>query len=121
MLHAGWRGLHDGIIEHGAELLNDLAGAAVEALVGPCVHPEAYEFGPEELDMVADRYGDDVRSTTKDGRAALDMPTAVTKACERAGWNVSEVGPCTSGESYFSHRTRTETGRLTTVAWIEVP
>ena len=121
VLHVGWRGLYDGIVERGGTMLRERAGEPVEALVGPCIHPEAYEFGEDELELMADRYGDHVRSSTSWGTTALDLPEAVERACERAGWTVSEIGPCTTDLSYYSHRTRTEGERLTTVAWIEVP
>ncbi len=121
VVHAGWRGLYNGIIGVAAELVQDVGGEPVEALVGPCVHPAAYEFGTDQLELLADRFGESVVSTTAWDTPALDMPAAVSRACERAGWSVSETGPCTSDDRMYSHRTRAESERLTTVAWIEVP
>ena len=120
VVHAGWRGLLGGIIESAGSRLRELAGDPVDAVIGPCVHPENYEFGTAELDQMAERYGPEVRSQTSSGSPALDMPAAVGEACRRAGWAVSEVGPCTSGVEFYSHRTRQDDQRLTTVAWIEV-
>jgi len=119
VLHAGWRGLVDGIVESTGKRLIDLAGRPIEALVGPCIHPNHYEFGADVLAEVIDRYGDEVRGLTAWGTTALDMPTAVGRACQAAGWKVTDVGPCTSGDRYFSHRMRGDDERQTTVAWIE--
>ncbi len=119
VLHAGWRGLVDGIVESAGARLVELAGTPIEALVGPCIHPNHYEFGSDELAAVAERFGDDVRGLTAWGTTALDMPTAVARACQAAGWRVTDIGACTSGDAYFSHRTRGDEARLTTVAWIE--
>ncbi len=119
VLHAGWRGLVDGIIESAGARLIEQAGYPIEALVGPCIHPDRYEFGPDEIGAVVERYGDEVKGLTAWGTTALDMPTAVGRACLAAGWKVTDIGSCTSHERYFSHRTRGDTERQTTVAWME--
>ncbi len=119
VIHAGWRGLVGGIVESTGARLVEQAGPPVEALVGPGIHPNRYEFGAEDLATVIDRYGPGVQSSTSWGSPALDMPAAVTEACRAAGWAVTEIGPCTSDEHYFSHRTRGDRARQTTVAWIE--
>ena len=119
VLHAGWRGLVDGIVETAGERLRELAGHPIEALVGPCIHPNHYEFGAEDMAAVVERYGDEVRGLTAWGTPSLDMPTAVGRACQAAGWKVTDIGACTSGDRYFSHRIGGDEERQTTVAWIE--
>lgn len=119
VLHAGWRGLVDGIVESAGARLVELAGRPIEALLGPCIHPNRYEFGADDLAVLIERYGVEVRGLTAEGAPALDMPTAVGRACQAAGWKLTDVGPCTSGDRYFSHRTRGENERQTTVVWIE--
>ncbi len=119
VVHAGWRGLVAGIVEKAAAQLLAAGGRPVRALVGPLIHPESYEFGGDDLEVVANRYGPSVRGATADGGTALDMPAAVTAACQAAGWPTPDVGPCTSSPSYFSHRVRGDQGRQTVVAWIE--
>ena len=81
VVHVGWRGLEGGIVESAGTRLKALAGDPVDAFVGPCIHPERYEFGDAELQRLADRYGSAVVSTTHDGKPALDMPAALTEAC----------------------------------------
>ena len=118
VVHAGWRGLEAGIIEQAGTALRSAAGEPMAAILGPCIGPEAYEFGRSELDQLVERYGPGVESSTADGALALNVPAAVGAACEAAGWSAPEVPPCTSDERWFSHRTRADHGRQTLVAWL---
>jgi len=95
VLHAGWRGLAEGVVEAGVAALGDGAKAAV---VGPAIGPCCYEVGPE----VSQRYDADL---TRDGR--LDLWTAAERALRRAGVDqVERVDLCTRDhpELFFSHR-----------------
>lgn len=125
-VHAGWRGLLGGILERTAAELRATAGEPVTALLGPCIHPEAYEFSPKDLAELSKIYGPDVESQTSDGEPALDMVSAVRSALQRCGWTDAQEcdldlshNTCTSEDGWFSHRTRGDTGRQVTVAWIE--
>lgn len=119
--HAGWRGLVAGVIWRTVEAMAALGAGRISATVGPCIHPECYEFGPSDLDAVAARLGDAVRATTADGRPALDLPAAVRAALAAAGVQaVSFTGGCTAcrPDRWFSHRARRETARQAVVAWL---
>ncbi len=119
-VHAGWGGVYAGVLERTVEVMRDLGAASVEAALGPCIHVECYEFGPEELDRVAGRLGGTVVGTTAGGRPALDLPAAVRAALERAGAElVHDEDVCTScaADRYFSHRARREAERQAMVVW----
>lgn len=119
-VHAGWRGLVGGVVEAAASQLRAVGGEPVAAVVGPCIQPAAYEFGADALDEAAAVLGDDVRGKTAWGTSGLDVPAGVRVACERAGWPPpTTIDACTSDDTYFSHRTRTDLGRQVAVAWIE--
>lgn len=119
-VHAGWRGLVGGVIDAAASQLRSVAGEPVAAMVGPCIQPAAYEFGPDALDGAVALLGDEVRGETAWGTPGLDVPAGVRIACERAGWPPpSTLDVCTSDDAYFSHRTRADLGRQAAVAWIE--
>jgi YfiH family protein len=118
VVHAGWRGIVGGIIEQAARLLTEQAGEPVATMIGPCIGPEAYEFGRDDLNQVVDRLGPAVEARTADGTPALDVPAAVALACRAAGWPGPERPPCTSDGRWYSHRTRGDTGRQTAVAWL---
>ena len=111
--HAGWRGLVGGVLEHTVDAMAALGARDVVAHVGPHIRARCYEFGLDDLDRVADRYGDDVRSETAWGSPALDLGAAVRAALEPLGIAVVDHGGCTACESerLWSHRARADTGR----------
>jgi len=118
MLHAGWRGLAEGIVASGVHALRELgAGGPLEAAIGPGAGGCCYEVG-EEVHARFAAYGDDVRR----GRN-LDLKAIAREDLLGAGVAaVHDVGLCTicSHESlFFSHRRdRGITGRQAGVAWL---
>jgi hypothetical protein len=122
-VHAGWRGLDAGVIEAAFDGLRRLGETEVQAIVGPCIHAECYEFGSHELDGLARRYGEDVRGRTTAGTPALDLPAAVTTALHRAGVDQVDLVPtCTAcDQAFFSHRARGNPGRQALVVWVDGP
>jgi YfiH family protein len=119
-VHAGWRGLVAGVVEHTVETMRSLGAGEITAILGPCIHAPCYEFGAADLAVVAGLLGDEVRSTTADGRPALDLPKAARVALERAGVALlAGDAPCTAcAGGYFSHRARQEAGRQAMVVWL---
>ena len=95
LLHAGWRGLAEGVVDAGVRALS---GARTAAVVGPSVGPCCYEVGPE----VSARFDVDLTS----GRI-LDLWSAAERALRHAGVEqVDRVDLCTrcNPELFFSHR-----------------
>jgi YfiH family protein len=95
VLHAGWRGLAEGVVESGVRTFGELPTAAI---VGPSAGPCCYEVGPE----VSARFDPDL---TKD--RILDLWSAAERALRRAGVvAVERVDLCTrcNPELFFSHR-----------------
>lgn len=118
--HVGWRGAVAGVVAATADAMRALGATDLRAIVGPCVHPGAYEFGERELSRVADRLGETVRSTTVNGTPALDMPATVRAALAEAGVQLDhDVDVCTSSAQWWSHRTRGDTSRHGGVIVIE--
>lgn len=117
VVHAGWRGLVDGVIEATAAALDQLGSPPTDAWLGPCIRPRCYEFGAEELDVVADRYGPTVRAQTAWGTPALDLAAGVAEACRRLGIRLEDDGTCTAcSPHHYSYRARREAGRQALVA-----
>jgi YfiH family protein len=118
-VHAGWRGVEAGVVERAVAAMRDLGAGRVRAALGPCIHPECYEFGAAELDRLTSVLGEGVRGTTTAGRPALDLPAAVAAALERAGADLVYVDPvCTAcSPAHFSHRARGELERQAVVVW----
>ncbi len=118
-VHAGWRGLVDGVIERAVGAMRAMGATDVSGALGPCIHPGCYEFSEPELAEVAAVYGDGVRGRTAAGGSALDLPAAVSAALAAAGVRVVAGRPaCTAcAGGYFSHRARGDAGRQALVVW----
>jgi YfiH family protein len=118
-VHAGWRGLAEGVVEAAVTTMRSLGAGEVAGALGPCIHAECYPFGADDLDGVAAVLGDRVRGRAGDGRPALDLPAAVATALQASGVaRVPGVDACTScAGGYFSHRARADPGRQAMVVW----
>jgi polyphenol oxidase len=98
VLHVGWRGLLQGIVEAGAAAL----GGRQEAAIGPGIGPCCFEVGEEVAEPFRARFGADIVH----GRN-LDLWTAAERALHDAGIErVERVDLCTAcnPELFFSHR-----------------
>lgn len=117
--HAGWRGLLAGVLEATVAALMSLGAGRVEAVLGPCIHPECYAFSEADLAPIAERLGPSVRGITSSGVPALDLPGAVDAALARVGVPAPRrLGGCTGcSSSGFSHRARQEVERHALVLW----
>lgn len=116
VVHAGWRGLADGVIENGVEALRAVmvAGGPLHAAVGPGAGPCCYEVGEE----VHARFG----GSGRNGRN-LDLKAIAREQLRGAGVEiVDDVGLCTicsEPSLFFSHRRdHGVTGRQGGVAWL---
>jgi copper oxidase (laccase) domain-containing protein len=121
VVHAGWQGLVSGVVGDAVAALRAIDDGEVRAVLGPCVRPADYQFGPSDLDRVAARFGDAVRAQTSAGAPALDLAAGVRAALREAGVDdLDDLGLSTAdGDAFFSHRIRRDTGRHALVAWIE--
>ena len=99
LLHAGWRGLLEGIVPAG---VSALGGGTVAAAIGPAIGPCCYEVGEDVAGRFRRAFG---VGLYRDGR--LDLWTAAERALRAAGCaRVDRVDLCTacSPERFFSHR-----------------
>jgi YfiH family protein len=95
LLHAGWRGLAEGVI---AAAVDALGAGAKAAMVGPAIGPCCYEVGDE----VATLFDADLTAHRR-----LDLWSAAERALRTAGVDaVERVNLCTlcHPELFFSHR-----------------
>ena len=99
VLHAGWRGLSQGVIAEGVKALClPSTSGAFAAVIGPAIGPCCYEVGRE----VSELFDDDL---TANGR--LDLWGAAERALRTAGVErVERIGLCTreNPKLFFSHR-----------------
>jgi YfiH family protein len=102
VLHAGWRGLIDGIVEESAKIL----GPGFAAIVGPTIGPCCYEVGDEVAGRFKARFGTGIVTDRK-----LDLWSAAEQAARDAGASsVERLDLCTRcrDDLFFSER---RTGR----------
>lgn len=120
VVHAGWRGLEAGVIEAAITALTDLGARPDHAVLGPCIRPGCYEFGPADLDVMAARYGPSVRGRTQQGADALDVAAAVRVALGAHGIELADCEICTAcSPEHWSHRAGQDRERQALVAWME--
>ena len=103
VLHAGWRGLLEGIVAAACETLGS---GRLAAAVGPAIGPCCYEVGPEVAEPFEQRFGQGLMH----GRN-LDLWTAAERALREAGCDdVHRFDLCTrcNPDLFFSER---RTGR----------
>jgi copper oxidase (laccase) domain-containing protein len=110
-----------GVIAGAVATMRALGATDVVAGLGPTIHPCCYAFGPHDLDAVVAVAGDDVRSTTTEGKTALDLPAAVRAGLRAAKAQVVvDVDQCTAcGGRSFSHRWHRDEGRQGLFVWSE--
>ncbi len=115
VLHAGWRGLLDGIVSSGVAALG---AEGLVAAVGPAIGPCCYEVGEEVAAPYRDRFGDDVVG----GGGRLDLWTSAERALRAAGVErIDRFDRCTAcePETFFSHRRDAgRTGRQGVIAYV---
>ena len=121
VVHAGWRGLLDGIVAAAFTELSRHGIGGLRAVVGPHICPLHYEFGAEELAAANRTLGPTVTSTTHWGTPAFDLGEATRLVLRRNGAVVdSALSRCTATDQrYFSHRARGEQGRTALLMCLE--
>ena len=116
MLHAGWRGLADGIVGEGVRALRALGvDGDLEAAIGPGVGGCCYETGDEVRERFTAR-------GASSGRL-LDLKAVAAAELREAGvTTIHDVGVCTMCSApgrLFSHRRDgARTGRQAGFAWL---
>lgn len=124
VLHAGWRGLADGVLEAGVLALRELgAHGRLEALIGPGAGGCCYQVGPEVRAAFA---ADGVLG--RPDAAPIDLKAIAARRLHAAGvaqvhdcalCTICAVDPATGRRRFFSHRADGgTTGRQAGIAWL---
>ena len=113
VVHAGWRGVENGIAAKATRLLAEADGAsgqpadagAFSAYVGPHIHAECFETGPDVRERFATRFGS---PCVRDERH-VDLLEALAVGLAEAGVardRIADAGACTmcAPDTYFSYR-----------------
>jgi YfiH family protein len=122
-IHAGWRGLCNGIIE---ATLNTLStpNSDLMAWIGPCISAPVFEVGSEVRQaFIAHHPVADLAFTpTVHGRFTADLVQLTKQRLAQQGVSAVYGGEhCThqNPEQFYSYRRDGQTGRIATLIWAE--
>jgi YfiH family protein len=128
LVHAGWRGVAQGIASRAVEAMQEAFGSEPQDLLaglGPAIGPCCYVVG----DNVAAAMGyalpdwQQVMNPLSEGQWRLDLPAANAQHLTSAGvLNIEQADLCTSchNDLFFSHRAdRGRTGRFAVAAYLK--
>ncbi len=117
-VHAGWRGLHAGVIEAAAA---KMPAPPAFAWLGPCIGAAAFEVGDEVRAAFVDADADAAHAFARNGagRWCADLVRLARQRLTRLGVDrISGADACTvSDGAWFSYRRDGRTGRLVTLVW----
>ena len=120
VVHAGWRGLVDGVIQ---EALAAMPIRPDFAWLGPAIGADVYEVGEEVLEQVVRQNpGNEaaIRPGAVAGKGYLDLARMAELQLQAAGvMEVFASGLSTWDTSrFYSYRREGSTGRTATLAWL---
>ena len=120
-IHAGWRGLLDGIISRCVETLAE-DPADWMAWIGPGISGAAYEVGSELVALFTAREPRWSRYfTPMQDKMRADLPALAEDQLAMAGIaDITRYAGCTAGEPerFFSYRRDGLTGRFASLIWL---
>ncbi len=120
-VHAGWRGLANGIVENALEMFS----GDVMVWLGPAIGPEAFEVGEDVLQAFVDfdpKAEQAFIPRDIEGKWFADMSKLATQRLSKAGVSqVFDSGLCTyhNRDDFYSYRRDGVTGRQATFIWLE--
>ncbi|WP_431709641.1 peptidoglycan editing factor PgeF [Glutamicibacter uratoxydans] len=116
-VHAGRRGLLDGILRHTVQQMQELGSDQIEAVIGPAICGACYEV-PETMRAESEEVMPGIGSVTRWGSAGLDLPAAASEQLENLGVSVRNSAQCTlENPQYYSYRRSSSSGRIAGVIW----
>lgn len=119
-IHAGWRGLFNGIIEN---TLHKMTSKPEELLawIGPAISQKHYEVGAEVYESFTGTYRKSINSFKTHGSKWLaDLPKIAELVLNDLGINaVYQSNLCTFSleKEFYSYRRQSQTGRIATLVW----
>jgi len=118
VLHAGWKGLVNGIIQNGLKYFKD---GAKFAFISPSIRSCCYEVGKEFYDILKEKGIDTDYLTKRDGRVYFDLQRLANDILRENGVErIIDMNLCSKcGENIFSYRNGNFDERILTFAFLE--
>ena len=116
-IHAGWRGLHEGVI---AAALGRFRSSQVTAWIGPHIRQCHYEVGQDVADFFQASHDSAFQPSTSAGHWMMSLSMIVRQQLIEAGVrDIRETSECTSCDAgrYFSFRRDGTCGRMAALIW----
>ena len=124
-VHAGWRGLADGIVEEAVKTMRDNGAKEITAWLGPAIGPQKFEVGEDVLSAFLKRGKNRKQGFTpleKKGQYLADMYSLARMSLNEQGVTRIHGGElCTFSEEsrFYSFRRNEITGRMASLIWIK--
>lgn len=125
-IHAGWRGLADGIVSNTLRALPDKP-ENLFVWIGPCIRQDFFEIGADVYDIFCAQTPSNqqffkIKTPTPEAKYLGDLAGLLNLELKRLGVNqVYDSGLCSykSAELFYSYRRDGITGRMASLIWIE--
>ncbi|MGF1910466.1 peptidoglycan editing factor PgeF [Vibrio kasasachensis] len=120
-VHAGWRGLANGIVENAVKMFD----GEVIAWLGPAIGHNAFEVGEDVLQAFCDFDAEAIHAfkpTGNEGKWWADMDQIATQRLNKLGVNqvfTSKLCTYSEPERFYSYRREGVTGRQASLIWLE--
>ena len=132
-IHAGWRGLANGIVERSVHKISQRYALPIEqfsAWIGPAIGPEAFEVGPEVkaefIKLSSELSKHFKRVNGQEGESSqvkylADLPGLGESILKQLGVHlIRQSKICTFQQpQFYSYRRDGQTGRMATLAWLK--
>ena len=120
-VHAGWRGLVDGILLNAVRQYQ--GDSSLIAWIGPAISQQYFEVGKDVYSAFCDLsdYNQDYFKPKSEDKWLCDLPAIAEKQLSECQVDVFQSNLCTYAdeEHYFSYRRDGITGRIVSLIWIE--
>ncbi|WP_394153055.1 peptidoglycan editing factor PgeF [Vibrio maritimus] len=120
-VHAGWRGLADGIVENAVSLFE----SELQAWIGPAIGFDAFEVGEDVRDAFCTNHPEYTiafKPHPTSGKWLADLALIAEMKLKSLGVDsVTQSGLCTFQDStrFYSYRRDGQTGRMASFIWIK--
>ncbi len=121
--HAGWRGLHAGIITNTVKTMQ-ASVADIQVSLGPAIGPKSFEVGEEVFQsfVTKNSLNETAFVATKKDHYLCDIYRLARIELQSLGVDkISGGGHCTYSDSYrfYSYRRQQTTGRMASLIWLQ--
>ena len=124
-VHAGWRGLADGVVEAAVQRMVDSGAKNISAWMGPAIGPQAFEVGADVFDIFSKRnleLAQFFSPAANDGKFFADIYAIARTVLRDVGVFAvygGEYCTYTDADLFYSYRRDGVTGRMASWIWIE--